>query len=191
VSLIADDEGVVDVAASMRDLGLTPAPHEDKLWNRADVWTTGLGSIPVRLLGSVTGVGEESMGNMSAIDLVREMATRSLAENPRLAVAERAAIRKGIDIDTGMFQSPDKVRVKFRELETVLRRTLQRKDLSDIDDIAVILQTIDIIGVPEETDDWGRAVPPSPAPVPPSPAPVPPSPAPEIVNFSADGQLIR
>jgi hypothetical protein len=118
--------------------------------------TTGLGSIPVRLLGPVTGWGEQSMANMSAIDLVREMSTRALAENPRLAVSERAAIREGIDIDTGIFDSPDKVRIKFRELETVLRRALQRKDL--IDDIGVILQTIDILGVPAETDRWGRTV---------------------------------
>ena len=53
-------------------------------------------------------------------------------------------------------ESPDKVRVKFRELETVLRRALQRKDL--IDDISVILQTIDILGVPAETDRGGRTV---------------------------------
>ena len=156
VPLITDDQGVVDVPASMTDLGLTPAPHEDKLWDRADMTTTGLGSIPVRLLGPMTGAGEQSMGNMSAIALVREMATRSLAENPRLAVSERTAIREGIDIDTGWLESPDKVRVKFRELETVLRRALQRKDL--IDDIGVILQTIDILGVPAETDRWGRTV---------------------------------
>ena len=146
VPLITDDQGVVDVPASMTDLGLTPAPHEDKLWDRADWTTTGLGSILVRVLGPTTGLGEESMANMTAIDLVREMATRSLAENPRLAVTERTAIREGIDIDTGWLESPDKVRVKFRELETVLRRALERKDL--IDDIGVILQTIDILGVP-------------------------------------------
>jgi hypothetical protein len=147
-------EGVVDVPASMTDLGLTPAPHEDKLWDRADMTTTGLGSVFVRMFGPTTGVGEQSMANMTAIDLVREMATRSLAENPRLAVTERTAIREGIDIDTGIWESPDKVRVKFRELETVLRRALDRKDL--IDDIGVILQTIDIIGVPAETNWWGR-----------------------------------
>jgi len=144
--LVTNDQGVVDVPASMTDLGLTPAPHEDKLWDRADWTTTGLGSILVRVLGPTTGLGEESMANMTAIDLVREMATRSLAENPRLAVTERTAIREGIDIDTGWLESPDKVRVKLRELETVLRRALDRKDL--IDDIGVILQTIDILGVP-------------------------------------------
>jgi hypothetical protein len=160
VPLITDDQGVVDVPASMTGLGLTPAPHEDKLWDRADMTTTGLGSIPVRLLGPVTGAGEQSMANMSAIDIVKEMATRSLAENPRLAVAERRAIRESIDIGTGILESPDKVRIKFRELETVLRRALQRKEL--IDDIGAILQTIDILGVPAETDWWGRTVQPSP-----------------------------
>jgi hypothetical protein len=144
--LVTNDQGVIDVAASMTALGLDPAPHEDKLWDRADWTTTGVGSAFVRAFGPTTGLGEESMANMTAIDLVREMATRSLAENPRLAVAERAAIREGIDIDTGVWQSPDKVRVKFRELETVLRRALDRKN--ELDDIGVILQTIDILGVP-------------------------------------------
>jgi hypothetical protein len=152
--LVTNDQGVIDVAASMTALGLDPAPHEDKLWDRADMTTTGVGSAFVRAFGPTTGLGEESMANMTAIDLVREMATRSLAENPRLAVAERAAIREGIDIDTGIWESPDKVRVKFRELETVLRRALDRKN--ELDDIGVILQTIDILGVPAETNRWGR-----------------------------------
>ena len=170
--LVTNDQGVIDVAASMTALGLTPAPHEDKLWDRADWTTTGLFSMPVRMLGSPTGWGEKSMGNMSAIDIVEEMATRSLAENPRLAVAERTAIREGIDIDTGIWESPDKVRVKFRELETVLRRALERKDL--IDDIGVILQTIDILGVPAETDWWGRTV----------------QTPPKTYQFDTDGNLI-
>jgi hypothetical protein len=148
VALTTDESGYVDVPASLSAFGVYSVPEEDKLWNRADKYTTGVLSIPTRVFGALTGLGEESQGNMLAIDMVRHIVARALAENPRLADRERVAIEKSINLNTGAWISPDTVGVSILELDTLLRRTLDRRYRGNIDDIGAILQAIDVLGAP-------------------------------------------
>lgn len=155
IALTTDESGYVDVPASLAAFDVYAVPEEDKLWNRADKYTTGVLSIPTRVFGALTGLGEESQGNMLAIDMVRHIVTRALAENPRLADRERVAIEKSINLNTGAWISPDTVGVSIIELDTLLRRTLDRRYRGNIDDIGAILQAIDVLGAPGKQDSSG------------------------------------
>ena len=154
-ALTTDESGYVDVPASLAAFDVYAVPEEDKLWNRADKYTTGILSIPTRVFGALTGLGEESQGNMLAIDMVRHIVSRALAENPRLADRERVAIEKSINLNTGAWISPDTVGVSIIELDTLLRRTLDRRYRGNIDDIGAILQAIDVLGAPGKQDSSG------------------------------------
>ena len=155
IALTTDESGYVDVPASLAAFDVYAVPEEDKLWNRADKYTTGILSIPTRVFGALTGLGEESQGNMLAIDMVRHIVSRALAENPRLADRERVAIEKSINLNTGAWISPDTVGVSIIELDTLLRRTLDRRYRGNIDDIGAILQAIDVLGAPGKQDSSG------------------------------------
>ena len=155
IALTTDESGYVDVPASLAAFDVYAVPEEDKLWNRADKYTTGVLSIPTRVFGALTGLGEESQGNMLAIDMVRHIVSRALAENPRLADRERVAIEKSINLNTGAWISPDTVGVSIIELDTLLRRTLDRRYRGNIDDIGAILQAIDVLGAPGKQDSSG------------------------------------
>tara|TARA_R110000787_G_scaffold116740_1_gene227063 strand:- start:380 stop:802 length:423 start_codon:yes stop_codon:yes gene_type:complete len=99
------------------------------------------------MLGPITGLGEESMGNMNSIDIGEAIVSRALAENTRLPDQERRAISQALDMATSATSAPDTVRVKFREIDAVLRRALHRKE--SMDDVKAVLQAIDVLGVPQ------------------------------------------
>jgi hypothetical protein len=147
-SLVTDDQNVINIDASMRALGLPITPKEEKLFSRADWTTTGAFSVIARTIGPLTGISEKSMRNIAAIDIGEAIVVRALAENDRLAERERTAISDALDMATTVGQAPITIRAKFREIDTVLRRALYRKD--EIDDVKAILQAIDVLGVPQE-----------------------------------------
>ena len=99
------------------------------------------------------------MGNISAIEIGEAIVVRALAENERLAERERTAIADALDMATMIGQVPDTIRVKFREIDAVLRRALYRKD--EIDDVKAILQAIDVLGVPQGNASAMDAPPPN------------------------------
>ena len=149
VVLSYDANGDLDLHASMSLLGLDTISQADSLHARADMWTTGLLTSFPRLVGPVFGGAEKTMGNIAAIDLAEHAITRALQKNTRLPDAERKAIRKSLDMSTGRLRSPDFVRLKFKEIDTVLRMELQSK--RNVDDVRSILQVLDLLGVPNDS----------------------------------------
>lgn len=157
--LVTDDQNVINIEESMRALGLPITPKEGKLFSRADWTTTGAFSVIARTIGPLMGISEQSMGNISAIEIGEAIVVRALAENERLAERERTAIADALDMATTIGQAPDTIRVKFREIDAVLRRALYRKD--EIDDVKAILQAIDVLGVPQGNASAMDAPPPN------------------------------
>ena len=149
-SLVFDDQNLINIDESMRALRLPITPKDEKLFSRANWTTTGAFSFLARYVGPLTGLSEESMANITAIEIGEAIVVRALAENENLAERERTAIAKALDMATAIGQSPITVRAKFREIDAVLRRALYRKD--EIDDVKAILQAVDVLGVPQSDE---------------------------------------
>ena len=154
--LVFDEKNVPDIEASMRNLGLPITPDDEKLFNRANWTTTGAFSVLARTIGPVTGISEDSMANITAIEIGEAIVTRALAENERLSATERSAISDALDMATSPLQSPITVRAKFKEIDAVLRRALYRK--TEIDDVKAILQAIDVLGVTSDKASNGTVL---------------------------------
>jgi hypothetical protein len=148
--LVTDDQNVINIEESMKALELPMIPKDETLFSRADWTTTGAFSVIARTIGPLTGLSEQSMGNIAAIEIGEAIVVRALAENERLAERERTAISDALDMATTIGQSPITIRAKFREIDDVLRRALYRKD--EIDDVKAILQAIDVLGVPQSDE---------------------------------------
>ena len=186
VSLIADDEGVVDVEASMRDLGLTPTTPEKQLYGRINMWVTGPASgIPKS--GELVGWAQETGATVQALKLVTNAIATAIQRNPRLAEGERRRVLQSLDLEPGLMTNPRTLQTRMRVVDQTLRGLLS--DNTPLTDQASVLRAINLLGVPQgiagTTDQYAVPTFEEYENLPPVPKKE------EIVNFSADGQLIR
>jgi hypothetical protein len=182
---VTDAQGFISIPDTLESIGLTPTPPEKQLYGRINMWVTGPAS-GIPRSGELVGWAQETGATVQALKLVTNAIATAIQRNPRLAEGERRRVLQSLDLEPGLMTNPRTLQTRMRVVDQTLRGLLS--DNTPLTDQASVLRAIDLLGVPQgiagTTDQYE---------VPTieeyeNSLPVPQKE--EIVNFSADGQLI-
>lgn len=110
-----------------------PAPQRDgTLYDQADLATgvlSGARELASRTFGQIPGVpiAEKTVSARNTMKMETQQLINSLRVNPRFSEGERASLKKDVEFDPSVFDSPRALQARMRSMDSVLRGRLENE----------------------------------------------------------------